>query len=234
MRRSTVLLGGLVWLAIVVAVSAITWFVIDAAGRDVLTSGQASTLPTAGGAASQDTPSGTPGGDRTSSPGPSSPRSTATRDATAPAIPGTVQVRAWQGAAGTVVARCTGSSVTLQSATPTDGWGIEVKERGPREIEVEFEQNGESEGRTRVEGGCAGGVPRFVVDASFDDDDSGGDSGGDDGDNSGSGGSGDNSGAAAAAVGVAAGAAAAGVGAAAAGVVAAMADGDAPSTCRPR
>jgi len=195
-RRSTVLLGGLVWLAIVAIVSAITWFLIDAAGRDVLTSGQASTLPTAGGNASQDTPSGTPGGDRTSSPGTASPRSTATPDTTAPVVPGTVQVRAWQGAAGTVVARCAGSAVTLQSATPTDGWRIEVKERGPREIEVEFEQNGGSEGRTRVDGGCAGGVPRFVVDASSDGDDGRADSGSDDGDDSGdnSGSGGDNSG----------------------------------------
>jgi hypothetical protein len=73
-------------------------------------------------------------------------------------------VRSWQGAAGTVSARCEDARIWLASAFPRDGWGIEVKKRGPDEVDVELESGGDEQRRTRVRAECAGGVPRFDVD----------------------------------------------------------------------
>lgn len=60
--RPMVLLLPLVWLAVVLAVAGLTWRVIDSTGRQLLTSGEGSTL----------SPSGTAGSPRT--PGPPEPR----------------------------------------------------------------------------------------------------------------------------------------------------------------
>ncbi len=88
------------------------------------------------------------------------------------------QTRTWRGAAGTVVARCDGDTISLQSATPADGWGVDVGSRGPEEVEVEFSTgDGSSEQQTKVRAECSGGAPRF---SSQSEGDGGGDGGGDD------------------------------------------------------
>jgi hypothetical protein len=171
----------LVWVVVVVAVSGVTWAVIQSAGRDVLRSGEAVTLPEDGLTSESASPSATPertprsaptvdASDGTSpteaspSPVPSSatpsPRQSQSTDApgSAGAQP---QVRSWQGAAGTVTARCVGSRISLVSASPNNGWRIDVEGRGPQEVEVEFETGGDNERRTKVEGRCADGIPRF-------------------------------------------------------------------------
>lgn len=69
--------------------------------------------------------------------------------------------RTWQGAAGSVTVRCDGSRVSLQSATPNNGYSVEIRERGPEEVEVRFE----SEDReVDVEAFCENGTPEFSVD----------------------------------------------------------------------
>jgi hypothetical protein len=162
-KRPTLLMLGVIWLAVVVVASAVTWVVIDSAGRDVLSPAQAEELPVGGVTSGPDptrgprespSPSSTPSDSPSSSP-------TDTPSTSTPVVP---QVRSWQGAAGAVTARCEGRAISLVSASPSNGWAIEVDKRGPREVRVELETGGDDELRTRVRGRCVGGAPRFEVD----------------------------------------------------------------------
>lgn len=71
--------------------------------------------------------------------------------------------RSWQGSEGVVTVECRGSRIELRGAQPNSGWSIEIDERGPEEVQVEFERN-DGERGTRVESVCVGGSPRFEVD----------------------------------------------------------------------
>jgi len=186
-RRPTLLLLPLAWLVVVVLVAGVTWRVIDSAGRQVLTSGGPVPLSTSGATPdAESSPSHDPRGKSTEPPTPSrtpSPSGAATAGASESAPPSDdpppgqpsaqasqqqpsrTEVRSWQGAAGTVSAACTGATISLQSVTPNDGWGFEVDDRGPDRVRVEFESRGDDEHKTRVEAACAGGAPRFVVEA---------------------------------------------------------------------
>ena len=75
--------------------------------------------------------------------------------------------RTWQGSAGVVTVECRGPSISLQGAQPNSGWSIEVDERGPEEVRVEFDSN-DGDRRTRVQSECVGGTPRFDVDREDD------------------------------------------------------------------
>ena len=185
--RSTILLLALAWLAVVVAVAGLTWQVIDSAGRDVLTADDpplSATGSTSDGSTRSARPSpredqspsrsprpsdpGSPGTvptDPTTTPStePSSPRPSPS--STPPPQPAQAQVRSWQGSAGSVSASCTGASIALQSATPYDGWTVEVDDRGPGRVRVEFTSGGEDERETEVEAVCSGGAPRFEVES---------------------------------------------------------------------
>jgi hypothetical protein len=86
--------------------------------------------------------------------------------------------RTWQGAAGRVIASCTGATISLVAAQPNNGWRVEVGDRGPEELSVKFELTEEDEGErtsdrsvagevfdeVEVHAQCAGGVPSFSVD----------------------------------------------------------------------
>ncbi len=76
--------------------------------------------------------------------------------------PATV-TRTWLGDAGRVSASCTGSRVALGSASPANGWRVEVDKRGPEEVEVTFEQ-GDGGPEVRVRARCVSGAPQFRVD----------------------------------------------------------------------
>jgi len=77
----------------------------------------------------------------------------------------TITRRTWQGVGGTVAVTCRGTSVSLDSAQPDSGFTIEVHERGPQRVEVRFEgRDDESDDKSRVRAGCAGGLPVFEVD----------------------------------------------------------------------
>ncbi len=85
----------------------------------------------------------------------------------------TSQSRTWQGPAGTVTTRCSGPRISLASASPRDGWGMEIDKRGPQEVEVKFdrgetdsEDSDGSEGgerETEVRARCRGGAPSYDV-----------------------------------------------------------------------
>lgn len=199
--RPTLLLLVAAWVAVVVLVAGATWWAIDSAGRQVLTSGSPAPLPSSGttpdivSSPSEDVRS--PGARASGSPSPSR-----TQGATAPAVPGPAgatptsapstrdeptpeptpgpttgpasgtpsqppppqtQVRSWQGAAGTVTVACRGATISLQSVTPSDGWGFEVDDHGTQRVRVDFESREEDERRTEVESECGGGAPRFEV-----------------------------------------------------------------------
>ncbi len=81
---------------------------------------------------------------------------------TAPA-PAPSQQRTWEGSAGSVTVRCSGQGASLQSASPDDGYGVEVGSRGPAEVEVTFKGGGRE---VQVKGTCAAGAPRFSTQSS--------------------------------------------------------------------
>ena len=76
---------------------------------------------------------------------------------------GQAVTRTWVGDGGRVTASCRGSEIALQSASPSNGWRVEVGERGPQRVEVKFEQQGAEESEVQVDARCSGGQPRFRV-----------------------------------------------------------------------
>ena len=160
------MLAAVLWCLVVVVGAAVVWQAIDAAGRDIF-SGDAGPVvtPTTSTTPSDDSP--TPEAEPTRSTSVPSPTETTTRASPdpSPADPSTpsTQSRAWQGREGRVEVRCSGTDATLVSASPADGYAMEVDKRGPDEVRVEFSR-GDQE--LRVEARCAGGVPAFEVDQS--------------------------------------------------------------------
>jgi hypothetical protein len=55
---------------------------------------------------------------------------------------------------------CRGATISLKGAQPNSGWSIDIDERGPEEVRVDFDSG---ERRTRVQSACVGGSPRFDV-----------------------------------------------------------------------
>ncbi|WP_370249356.1 hypothetical protein [Nocardioides sp.] len=82
-----------------------------------------------------------------------------------PATP--TRSRTWTGAPGVVTTRCTGPVIELSGASASaDGYTVEVKDRGPQRVEVEFEGRGEDTVQdTRVRARCVGGTPVYQVEA---------------------------------------------------------------------
>ncbi len=126
------------------------------------------------------TPRSTPrptGGTTSAAPRPASPKPPAPRPtrrtspAPAPASPPSSQprpatvTRTWTGTGGRINVSCTGARAALVSASPADGWQVEVGDRGPEEVESAFRSSG-SEVQVRVR--CSGGEPRFEVERTSD------------------------------------------------------------------
>lgn len=181
MRRSW-WFGAVIWLGVVVVAAATAWAAIDTAGRQVLADpGSGSTLPATRASAPAsfaptDVPSPRPSraGSATASPDQGQPSSSPTvpapRSSATPADPPSrgpaFTEGTWRGAAGTVIARCSGGAVRLHSATPTDSYQVEVGSTGPEELEVKF-SGGDAE--VRVDARCVGGQPRFDVESDEED-----------------------------------------------------------------
>ena len=191
MLRRRLLLGVLAWIGVVALVSAVTWGAINAAGQELLSQSDALPTvrePATAPGPSTDTRLPTPTTDpATGSPGAGSrsasePTRTATSEPTSTAQPsepepspgptqssppegrseGDGERRTWQGEPGSMTVRCDGGQVSLQSATPNDGYRVEVRERGPEEVEVRFEAE---EDDVRVDAVCSDGVPEFSIDS---------------------------------------------------------------------
>jgi hypothetical protein len=61
-----------------------------------------------------------------------------------------------------VTATCRAQQIKLDAAVPSDGFTVEVGNRGPETLEVEFHQNG-GEHESQVRGVCRSDGPRFSV-----------------------------------------------------------------------
>ena len=147
------------WLAVVVAVAAITFVVVDRAGRGV---GQASAaevvavLPSTSARPTSATPPPTPRPSSTSdepeaTPTPDEPEATPTRTSSDDG-PDTAS---FSSDGGTVVASCDGSQISLVSIRPRDGWRFE-KESEHGGLEVVFKS---VEREVEIHVSCQGGVP---------------------------------------------------------------------------
>ncbi|MGV8909414.1 MAG: hypothetical protein ACOH1Y_10565 [Propionicimonas sp.] len=67
----------------------------------------------------------------------------------------------WIGAVGKVTARCSDERITLVAATPLDGFAVEVKDRGPEQLQLEFEREGSTK-ESRIRAVCVDGSPVFT------------------------------------------------------------------------
>lgn len=163
------------WFAVVLAVAAITFVVVDRAGRGVGRASAAETLAVASTTVPQSsasrtstarpTPSRTP--QRSTSPRPSeapeaepepepsSPRTTPGPTSTPTPRDPESQTASFTTDGGIVVASCEGSQISLDSIRPRDGWRFE-RESEHGGLEVVF-KTGEREVEIHVS--CQGGVP---------------------------------------------------------------------------
>lgn len=169
------LVAVIAWLSVVVAGSTMTWATINTAGQEVLSP---ATVPTA---RAVDGSTGAPGGGprrsgepgrRTPSPsdGPTrddpgrspDPSPSPTTSAPSPTRTGAGGPRSftWRGSAGSVTVVCDGRTIALQAASPNNGFSVEVRERGPQEVEVRLGSDNEE---ARVEAFCASGRAQFNV-----------------------------------------------------------------------
>ena len=161
------------WFAVVLAVAAITFVVVDRAGRGVGRASAAETVavvatgvPEASASPTRTpTPSGTPArktsSPRTTEPEPSTTkRSTPERTTPEPESTPTPREAESQTASfttdgGIVVATCEGSQISLDSIRPRDGWRFE-KESEHGGLEVVFKA---VEREVEIHVSCQGGVP---------------------------------------------------------------------------
>jgi len=169
MGRRPLLLMVLGWLAVVVAVGAITSLVVDRAGRGV---GQASaaervavlpssTSPTASAPASREPSPASPEPTPTTRTTPESKASTSPEPT--PARTSSDDGRdteSFTSDGGTVVATCTGSQISLDSIRPRDGWRFE-KESEHGGLEVRFRTD---ERKVDILLVCVRGVPTSSTD----------------------------------------------------------------------
>ena len=182
MRRRAVLTGVLAWVLVVAVASGVTWAVIEGAGQNLLAGEDpvAETQPVPAAAASESVrpsqPSASPSRHRrprpvasgkpraaeaSPTPVPSRPASTASPPPRTSDSGDKGVERTWEGPPGLVTVRCDGFRTTLLSATPSNGYRVEV-DRGAVRIKVHFES---ASREYKVEARCAGGVPRFAVEA---------------------------------------------------------------------
>ncbi|MCW2766117.1 MAG: hypothetical protein JWO11_2076 [Nocardioides sp.] len=182
------LVGVATWLVVVAVGSTLVWVVISRAGAGVVSSDQTafgsstSPAPQPSSSAPSKDPSKSSSGRPSQQPtvttspsesptGPASPAGGASGPATQPATsapepppPVTARRATWQGPGGRVVAECRGASVSLASAQPNGGYAIDVGDRGPEQLEVEFEGR-DSGAKFHVTAVCSGGAPRFSVES---------------------------------------------------------------------
>jgi len=70
----------------------------------------------------------------------------------------------WTGASGKVTARCKDQEISLVAATPSDGFGVDVKDRGPTQLLLEFERKNDASGESHIRATCVDGSPVFTKD----------------------------------------------------------------------
>jgi hypothetical protein len=139
--RSAAATSVLAWVLVVCVAAGVTWAVIDGAGGNLGTADEGSSV------LAVPTTSDSPG----LSPSKVPPE---------PKQPGV-----WHGPAGLLSVRCDGRRVRLESATPADGYGVEVDNNGTPELEAKFES---ATRELRVNVTCVDGQPVWSL-SSHDD-----------------------------------------------------------------
>ncbi len=177
----------LTWAAVVAVVALLAWSVIDSAGESVLADAPrdpvvpTDTSSTDDGDASDPDDSPMPGDpsdrpsrsssptDATSAPPSTPPTSPDTEEATETSAPtATTQTRSWQGEAGILRVSCTGPSIRLEGASPSNGYEVDKSEsHGGSELDVRF-RSADGDRRTEIEARCVNGVPDFAVEVDND------------------------------------------------------------------
>ena len=158
MRRRPLLAMALGWVLVVVAVAAVTFVVVDRAGRGVGQASAARTLAAVPTSEVTATPAGSPSPGPTSSSGPTSSREPGGTGASEPPLGDAPRTVAFTTRGGTVVVTCVGPELRLGSITPRDGWRFahEVEHGG---IEVNLAAAGDD---VELIVRCDGGVPTRV------------------------------------------------------------------------
>ena len=162
-----------VWAVVVAAATASVWSAISRAGAHV-TNLAAPRMPSSYTVTStpQPTPAPTPRATARPTPRPTpppsaqptarpTPRPTPSKSTTARPAPVAVK-GSWSGQAGRVTATCRAQKIRLDAAVPADGFTVEIGNRGPETLEVEFHQSG-GEHEIQVKGVCRADGPRFTV-----------------------------------------------------------------------
>lgn len=192
MSNRRALAGGVaLWLAVVTVGSVLVWSVIGRVGEHLATSEEPLVTPSTATAATDVTGSTRPhpgrpphssgAPTRSSSPTSAPPATSAaptgqstsavphpggastSRPPSTSSTPSPVaQRRTWSGRAGLVTAQCVGAQVSLVAAQPSSGFSVEVDDRGPARLVVQFEGRSEGEeGQSVVRATCVGGAPSF-------------------------------------------------------------------------
>lgn len=160
--RRSVVAAAVAWLAVVAVGSTVVWAVISRAGEGV--------APTTdpGVVATSTSPSTAPPPTPSSSRSPSRSAGPSGSSSGSPTGPSVVR-RTWQGAGGLVIASCRGPVISLVSSSADAGFRVEVKGRGPEELELGFQGQGEEGRETELKARCEAGTPVFEVTTSGDD-----------------------------------------------------------------
>lgn len=169
-RARSAALAVLVWVAVIAVGSSLVWLVVSRAGAGLAEQG-----PTAATAPAPSAVTTTPGSRPTRTAG-ARPGASGASSGTPSAVPSSstpvavARQRTWTGPAGVVTVECRGGAIALVGAYPSaDGYVVEVKDRGPDRVEVEFEGRSEQEGaETRVRAECGAGGPVLEVDQERD------------------------------------------------------------------
>jgi len=100
--------------------------------------------------------------ERSTTPGPSASRTLST-----PRSSPTPQDRTVSVTGGQVSVRCTGATILLRIAQPTNGWRVKVGDSGPESVDVSFWRGEDYEGGgAHVTAVCVSGTPSFKVETS--------------------------------------------------------------------
>ena len=142
----TVVSAVIAWLVVVAVGSTVVWLVISRAGDGISPAATPSIAPS----------TTQPSTDRPSSPSSPSP--------TGP----TTERRTWQGAGGLVTVECRGATISLVSTSADAGFVVEPESRGPDEVRVGFEGQGDEGRDTSVRAHCEGGTPVFEAQTNDD------------------------------------------------------------------
>ncbi len=184
MRKRWWIGAPLAWVGVVALVALLAWSVIDNAGEGVLadaprdpvvpsgtvpgsssTSAEIDEGPTLTPEPSSDGPS-TPGS--TEGSGSAPPTTESDPDVTTDAVAPAPRTSTWQGEAGTVRVSCTGSSIQLEGASPSNGYEVDQNDQhGGSELRVRFESF-DGDLRTEIEARCVNGTPDFSVEVDND------------------------------------------------------------------